>query len=492
MRRGDDYVTSLRDGRAVYLDGGRVDDVTRHPAFRGAIMRIADLYDRARAAARADDLTFTDPRTGERLSNMWLIPRSADDLGARRRAHRFWAEGSYGLMGRTPDHVASFVTGFAAARDVFDRGGTRFGDHVVRFYERARRDDLYLAYVIVPPQIDRAKPAHQQPVKDVYPTVVKERDDGIVVRGAQMIGTSAVMADGVLLTYIVPLQPGDEDHAISVFLPCNTPGVRIYPRRPYATIATSVYDYPLSSRFDETDSLIVMHDVFVPWEHVFVYRDVRLVSAQFFETGSHLLGNFQALVRFVVKLQFAAGLAKRLVEVHNVANVPPVQAHLGGEIAAFVAAMEAIVAAAERTPWMRNELARPNPQFVYTGMCLQRRGIADLMRALRELAGGAFLSVPSSAESFGSPATAEDVGQYYRSAGVSAEARIKLVKLLWDLVGTEFGGRQLQYEMFYSAAQHVVDARVFRFYDWRESQRLVDACLSEYDLAGPHPGAPGR
>jgi 4-hydroxyphenylacetate 3-monooxygenase len=487
MRCGGDYIASLRDGRSVYLDGESVKDVTAHPAFRGAITRVAEIYDRARDPARAADLTFADPRTGERISNMWLIPSSADDLRARRRVHEFWAEGSYGLMGRTPDHVASFFTGFAASRDVFDRGGTRFGDNVVRFFDRIRGGDLFLAYVIVPPQVDRSKPAHQQPVPFVYPTIVDERDDGIVLRGAQMIGTSAVMADGIFLTYIVPLQPGDEAHAVSVFLPCSTPGLRIYPRRPYATMATSVYDYPLSSRFDETDSLIVLHDVAVPWEHVFVYRDIPLLSAQFFETGSHLLGNFQALVRFATKMRFAAGLARSLVELHNIAHLPPVQSTIGGEITAFVSAMEALVAAAEGTPWMRSGLARPSPQFVYAGMSLQRRWVVDLMRALRELAGGAFISVPSSERSFESPDTAQDVRTYYQSAGTSAETRVKLLKLMWDFVGTEFAGRQLQYEMFYSAAQHIVDRRAFRYYDWQPAQQLVEACLGEYDLAGVRP-----
>ena len=61
-------------------------------------------------------------------------------------------------MGRTPDHVASVLTGFAGWRQLFDRGGERFGDHVVRFYEKARAEDLYVAYAIVPPQIDRGPP----------------------------------------------------------------------------------------------------------------------------------------------------------------------------------------------------------------------------------------------------------------------------------------------------------------------------------------------
>jgi 4-hydroxyphenylacetate 3-monooxygenase len=168
MRHGDDYIESLRDGRAVYLDGEPVEDVTAHPAFRGAIRRIAALYDRARDPARADQLTYVDPETGARHSTMWLVPRTADDLRARRRAHEFWAQGSYGLMGRTPDHVSAFFCGFAASRDVFDRAGSTFGDRVVRFFERIRREDRYLAYVIVPPQVDRTKPAHQQPVPYVF------------------------------------------------------------------------------------------------------------------------------------------------------------------------------------------------------------------------------------------------------------------------------------------------------------------------------------
>jgi 4-hydroxyphenylacetate 3-monooxygenase len=143
MRSGSAYVAGLRDGRAVFLDGEQVKDVTVHPAFAEPIKGIARTYDRARAAAEDPALTFAEPGTGRRHSNMWLVPRSAEDLGARRRVHRFWAEPSYGLMGRTPDHVACVLTAFAGWRQLFDRGGARFGDHVVRCYERARFIDKY-------------------------------------------------------------------------------------------------------------------------------------------------------------------------------------------------------------------------------------------------------------------------------------------------------------------------------------------------------------
>lgn len=468
MRRGADYIAGIRrDGRTILLDGVAVEDITTHPGFAGPIRVIGSLYDDALAHP---DITYQ--ADGASHSAMWLPPTSATDLDTRRLVHRHWAEGSFGLMGRTPDHVASVITAFAHRRDVFDRAGTRFGDNVVSFYRKARDNDWFVSYAVTPPQVDRSKPAHLQPEPFLYPGVVAERDDGIVIRGAQMIATSAAISDYLLLSYIAPLQPGDEDYAISVVMPLNAKGLRLYPRRPYATIATGAFDYPLSSRFDESDNLVVLRDVFIPWEHVFVHRDIGLVSAQFYETGAHVLANYQALVRFLVKMEFAAGMAIELADAHGLSAIPPVQAQLGGDIAAFCAALDAMVLAAQARPEMRRGLALPSPSMVHAGVSLQRRWVVDLMRALRELGGGGFIAMPS-AESFDAAETAEDVKRYYRSAKMPAQERVGLLKLMWDLVGTEFAGRQLQYEMFYSAAQHVADLHVFRSFDWDVGRRHV-------------------
>jgi 4-hydroxyphenylacetate 3-monooxygenase len=480
MRSGRQYVESLRDGRAVFLDGERVDDVTKHPGFAEPIRRIAQTWDLAAAAEAQAPTTYVDPATARRHSAMWLVPRSAEDLAARRRVHRLWAEPSYGLMGRTPDHVACVLSAFAGWRQLFDRGGTRFGDHVVRFYEKARDEELYLAYGIVPPQIDRSQPAHRQPAPFLFPGVVAERDGGIVVRGGQGITTASVLADWLFISYITPLVPGDEDYALSFVTPVNAPGIRIHPRRPYAQGTTSVFDYPLSSRFDEVDATVVFDDVFVPWEQVFIYRDVGLVNAQFHESPSHTLANFQSLVRFTVKLEFMAGLALKLLEVHAGEKRPEAQAALGGDIAALCATFDALVQAAERHPLIREGVARPHPQYVYAGMSLQRRLIVDMMRTIRELAGGAFQQLPSAEAGFDSPETRGDFERFMRGATATARERVKLLKLVWDFVGTEFAGRQLQYEMFYSAAQPVVNTRMFRSYDWQRGTAAVDRCLGEY------------
>ncbi|HWP34136.1 MAG TPA: 4-hydroxyphenylacetate 3-hydroxylase N-terminal domain-containing protein [Thermodesulfobacteriota bacterium] len=483
MRTGQAYLESLRDGRRVYLDGEAVADVATHPAFAAPAREIARLYDLAADPAHAAAATFRDPESGAARNAIWLIPRSRDDLEARRRVHELWQEATFGLMGRSPDHVASFLTGFAASLDLFARGGRQFADNVWRFYRKASAEDLYLAYAIVPPQGDRSKPAHQQEDRHFYAGVVKERDGGIVLRGAQGIGTAAALADYVFVSSIVPLRPGDEDYAISVVIPLNAPGLKIYPRRPYATIGGSLYDYPLSSRFDETDALVVLDDVFVPWEQVFVYRNVELVQAQFFEGPAHVLGNFQALVRLSVKLRFLLGLAKRICEAHGTDALPPVQSQLG-ELAAHAAVVEALVRAAAQAPVVRGGVAWPDVEAVYAGLVLQPAICEAMLRTLRELAGGGLIALPSSAAMFTSEATAADVRRYFRSGALSAEERVKLLKLAWDLVGTEFGGRQLQYELFYAGAPFIVRHRTYRAHDWRRATRLVDRCLAGYALPG--------
>jgi 4-hydroxyphenylacetate 3-monooxygenase len=332
----------------------------------------------------------------------------------------------------------------------------------------------------VPPQIDRTTPAHQHPEPFLHPGVLKETDAGIVIRGAHSIATSVTMADWLYVSYITPLAPGDVDYAISLVVPVNAEGLRLLPRRPYATLATSVYDYPLSARFDEVDTTVVFDDVFVPWEQVFIYRNVELVTAQFHESPAHVTANFQSLVRFGVKLELLAGLALKLVEVGRGEGDATTQATLGGDIATFCAAFDALAQAAERRPLVSEGYARPHPQYIYAGMSLQRRLIVDMYRTVRELAGGAFQNLPSSEASFLSPETRAHTERYYQSTGTAARDRVKLLKLIWDFIGTEYGGRQLQYEMFYSAAQPVVNRRMFRSYDWAAAKAMVDRLLSEY------------
>src|SRR5215831_12325384 len=306
-------------------------------------------------------------------------------------------------MGRSPDHVASFFTGYAAVPSIFAVGGQNFADNVVAFYEFIRDNHLYLSYAIVPPQIDRSKPAHKQSDPTLHAGVVKERDDGIVLKGAQQLATGAAFSDAVFISCIHPLMAGDEAYAFAVAVPCNAPGLKIYTRRPYASTASSAFDYPLTSRFDETDALLVFDDVFVPWENVFCHRNLTLCRDQWWLTPSHSYGNHQAQVRYSAKLRFLMGLTKRLCEITGIDAMPPVQIQLG-EMTAFATIVDSIVQAqeiqatidAEGTVW-------PAKTALYAVMALQSEINPRLMNTVRELAGGSIIMLPSTAKDFDNP-----------------------------------------------------------------------------------------
>ena len=488
MRSGNDYLNAIKsDGRQVFIDAACVGDVTTHPAFREAAHSIARLFDVAADPANRELLTFPSPATGEPVNRCYMIPRSREDLTARRKALWRFSEESFGYMGRTPEHVAGFFSAFAGAPSVWARTERRFYDNVVRFYERMRDESLYVAYTIVPPQIDRSKPAHKQADPTLYAGVVAENADGITIKGAQMLGTGAAIADFIHLSCIHPLAPGDENYALSVAIRCNAPGVRIYSRRSYAEGATSMFDYPLASRFDETDSLLVYDDVFVPWEHVFVYKDIALTRASFFETAAHLLGNNQAQIRFAVKMKFLAGLARRMSETTGSIALPPVQSALG-DIAALAAVVEGLVLAQEAHSIVDADgLARPGAQELYAEMALQPQFHNTMIEALRNLVGGGVIQLPSSVGDFQNPIMAADIERYIQSPGTPAPERVKLMKLIWDAIGSEFAGRHAQYEMFYAGAPFVTKGHMYRNYDFAGADDLVRRALDGYDAAGRLP-----
>lgn len=486
-RSGKDYIERLNDGRRVMVNGEVVTDVANHPAFAGAVDSIARYYDHANAPENRDVMTFTSPKTGQPVNRSFLIPRSAEDITSRGEALRRSAELSAGMMGRNPDHVAAFFAGWAGRSDVFARAGDNYAENLVRFYEHLRDEDLYAVYAIVPPQIDRSKAAHQQADPHLYAGVSRESDEGIYINGAQMLATGAALADYIVLSNIAPQRPGDEDQAINVAIPVGADGVKIYSRRPYASGATSVFDYPLSTRFDETDALVVFDDVFVPWEHVFVLRDREVCAAQWTETPAHVLGNHQAQVRLATKLDFAIGLAHRIAEATGNLAAPAVRGALG-EMAAHAKVVSGLLTAQETNCEIDDEgIAWPGREECFAVMTLQSELYPKILHMLRDLCGGGLIQLPSSAADFANPEMRADLERYVGGPDETAVERVKLLKLAWDLVGSEFGGRHHQYEMFYVGAPFVVRQRMYDVYDFDRRRALVDKVLAGYDLDTPLP-----
>jgi 4-hydroxyphenylacetate 3-monooxygenase len=478
MRSGAGYLAALKDDREIYLDGQRVHDVVHHPAFAPVATTMAELFDLA--ADPANEMTYHSPEIDAEANRVFSIPRCSDDLVARRRAIETWAEHTHGWVGRSPDHVGAFLAGFAAHPEAFTTEHRDLSANVVNYHKRVLAESLHVSYAIIPPQVSRATTAHAWEGEFIQVGVVSERNDGIVVRGAQMLATGAAVADEIFISCIKPLTLEDRDFALGFTVPVAAAGLKLYCRRPYAPAASSGYDYPLSTRYDETDALVVFDDVFVPWERVFVDRDVAGLRRQFFDTGAHVLGNWQAQIRFAVKLRFIAGVARKITAVNGVDKIPGVQEKLG-ELASIASLVESAVLAAEYTAAPDAAgMWRPGGRAVYGAMGLQAELYPRVLAILRDLAGGGVLQLPASVADLHNPATRADIDRYVQSPGVAAAERIKLFKLVWDIIGSEFAGRHHQYEMFYAGAPFVAKGYAYRNYGYERHVADVEEFLAGY------------
>lgn len=480
MKSGRDHTESLRDGREIYIDGARVEDVTTHPAFRNLVRSVAKLFDYASAPENRDLMTFETPEGG-RANRIWQLPTSYEDMCERRGALEAWTALHAGFMGRAPDHVASCIAGMYMGLPQFEAYNPERAKALADYYRYARDNDLYLTYVIINPQADRSKAASEQADPFLTAGVVERDAEGLIIRGAKMLATGGVVANEVFVSCIQPLRPGDERYALSFAIPMNSKGLKVLSRKSYEEGASSVFDNPLSSRFDENDAVLYFDDVRVPWSRVFIDGDIDMCQKQFHATPAHVHQNHQAMVRLMVKTRFLVGLAHRTAETNGITQFPQVREMLG-QLAAEAGMVEALVVAMEAKGVKAGPYFVPDRHMLYSAQTLTQQLYPKVLNTLRELAGGGLIMLPSSIDDFANAELSALIDKTQQSPAASSRERVKFYKLAWDAVGSEFGSRHHQYEMFYAGATFVTKGHSFRTYDWKAADALVDGMLNSYSL----------
>ncbi|GAA3000389.1 4-hydroxyphenylacetate 3-hydroxylase family protein [Actinokineospora diospyrosa] len=481
-----EYIESLRDDREIYLYGDRIKDVTTHPAFHNPVRMTARLYDALHDPAHQPVLTAPTDTGGTGFTHRFFrTPRSAEDLVADRDAIAAWARMTYGWMGRSPDYKASFLGTLGANADFYEP----FADNARRWYRESQEKVLFWNHAIVHPPVDRDRPPDE--VADVFVHVEKETDSGVVVSGAKVVATgSALTHYNFIAHYGLPFKK--REFALVATVPMNAPGMKLICRPSYSATAAvmgSPFDYPLSSRLDENDTILVLDKVLIPWENVFVYGDVAKVGLFTGQSGFVERFTFHGCVRLTVKLEFIAGLLAKALELTGTANFRGVQARLGEVLAwrnLFLALSDA--AARNPVPW-RDGAVLPNPAYGLAYRWFMQVGYPRVREVILQDVASGLIYVNSAAEDFRNPDIRPYLDKYLRgSGGASAVERVKVMKLLWDAVGSEFGGRHELYERNY-AGNHE-NTRIELMYAQLADGTLdrhkafVDDCLAEYDLDG--------
>jgi 4-hydroxyphenylacetate 3-monooxygenase len=482
----EEYLESLRDGREIWIYGERVKDVTTHPAFRNTTAMLARLYDALHDERKEIICSPTDTGSGGYTHNFFRAPTSVEDMVASRDAIAEWARVTYGWMGRSPDYKASFLATLGANPDFYEP----FDDNARHWYKKVNEEVTFVNHAIVNPPVDRDKELHE--VRDLYMHVEKERDDGLVISGAKVVATTSTLTNYNFIANNGALPIKTKDFAFVCIVPNDSPGLKLYCRPSYELTAGTMgspFDYPLSSRLDENDSIIVFDKVFVPWENVFAYGDIDKVNNFFPRSGFLPRFMFHGCTRLAVKLDFMAGLLLKGVESTGAKDFRGVKAQVG-EILAYRNMVWGLTDAMARTvtDWTPGYVS-PNLEYGLAYRVLSNIIYTKIREIFENVLASALIYLPSHANDFKVESIRKDLDPYVRgSGGQGAEERVKLMKLIWETIGTEFGGRHSLYERNYFGNQDNIRTEVVMVAEMMgqadKYKGFAEKCMDEYNLDG--------
>ena len=319
--------------------------------------------------------------------------------------------------------------------------------------------------------------------------VVKETDEGIVVRGAKF-ETAAAYANQAFTKPTIA-NWGDaalSDYAVGFICDLNSPNLKFICRGGFAGASggcprADQQDYPLANRFDEVDTMVIFDNVLIPWENVLFYRHTR--AAAFIRATLHRYSAFAFVQRTLKLADMMIGAALFNARQTGLETQPAVQEKLS-RLAIWRetinAHLTAAITLAEESP---AGLMMPNQSLLFTGRCAALNQLNEMMHIARELCGGQICVTPNMA-SFTAPDTKPWMDKYYTiNDEWQAEDRRKLLAYARDLLNSDYAGHRLTFQLFAQSAPFAQMGAVYRNFDWEATLDFVQKSADLSDRVRP-------
>ena len=461
IRTGEDYRDSIKDGRDVWINGARVDNLCGHPQLKPIIDVRARIYDMQHASETQEAMTYED--AGERFAIGLRLPFEKQDWQDKRDAVDLVTRDIGGVVTRMGDETIGEMWSLWDGKDILNEIDPRFAQNIERHIRQAIKADPFHVSANTNPTGDRSKaPQDQDP--DMLVHVVKETDAGIVIRGAKY-ETAAAYSNQAFLKPTIANWGNSElsDYALGCIVKMNAPGVKHICRTGFAGRAPAE-DYPLSNRVDEIDTLMILDDVLVPWEDVLFYQHTK--AASFIRATLHRYSAFPFVQRTLSYADMIIGAALWNVRQTGLEKQQAVQEKLS-ELAVWREGIDAFltaaIATAQKSP---NGLLMPNQSMLMSGRVHALSNLPRMMHMARELCGGQICVTPDAA-SFAHPETKPWLEKFYTiNDDWIAEDRRKLLGLARDLLNSDYAGHRLTFQLFAQSPPFAQLAAVYRNFDW--------------------------
>jgi len=481
IRTGDEYRDSIRDGREVFINGEKVPDVTTHPMFKPLVDIRARIYDMQHEAATASKMVYRDD-VGEQYSIGLKLPYSQNDWSEKRASTDAIFDEIGGVVTRVGDETVGEMWSLYDGQDVLNQVDPQFSKNIKNHIHKVIDQDPFHVSANTDPKGDRSKaPQDQDP--DMLLHVVKETDEGIVVRGAKF-ETAAAYANQAFTKPTIA-NWGNEaysDYAVGFICDLGSPGIRMICRTGFAGRAPKE-DYPLSNRFDEIDSLVIFDNVLIPWENVLFYRHTK--AAVFIRATLHRYSAFAFVQRILKYADMMIGAALFNVRQTGLDKQQAVQEKLS-QLAVYReginAHLTAATAMAEKSP---NDLLMPNQSLLLTGRVHACSNLPAMMHIARELCGGQICVTPDFA-CFSDQESGPWLDKFYSiNDDWVAEDRRKLLAYARDLLNSDYAGHRLTFQLFAQSPPFAHLGAVYRNFDWDNALDFVQHSANLSDRVKP-------
>jgi len=465
IRKGADYINALRDGREVWHAGRRIDDVTTHAGFTGTITTLAELYDKQNSVEYREIMTLD--HEGERISYSYLAPKNAEQLALKRRNIEFWAQQTFGQMGRYPDFCAQLVVGLNDWTHAIEKHGKQWADNASNYYLHCRRNDLCLTHALTDQYYDRSKRVSEQADPDLILHIVGETKEGPVVRGLRTLATLAPISDEVLVYPNRPRDPDEADYATAFAIPMNTRGLKIVCRDLYAEHADPER-HPLTARFDEVDAALIFDDVVVPWERIFVYKNPQLLAGINY---IHTWAQYSTMLRLITKLEGFLGVAQLLTQ-YGGRNKSAGSQILLSSMMQDIEILRSCIQVAESKGYLSGGGTwAPRLSAAYRVHSIEasdraERTMEGLLTSTLMLSGGA--------SDLSNDGIGPLVERYFRGGAPSTKEHLRLMAIAADMVMSPFGKRSQLYERLQSGEVDRMRRRLYgQYQDCAPAERML-------------------
>lgn len=427
---GDEYIESLRGrGLKVHFMGQRIAEPVDHPMIRPSINAVARTYDLANEDPAL--ATAVVGATGQRVNRFLHVTESVADVVAQNKMQRRLGQQTGTCFQRCVgmDAINALVP---VTWSIDQATGSGYHGRLMAFVRAMQGQNLVIGGAMTDPKGDRGKGPSEQDDPDLFVRVAERRPGGVVIRGAKAHQTGCINSHWIVVMPTMRLTPADRDYAIVCAVPVDHPGLRfVVGRQSCDTRALEGGSVDQgNARFGGQEALILIDDVFVPDELVFMNGETQFAA--------ELVERFTAYHRrsYVCKTgvgDVLIGAAALIADYNGVAGV----SHVRDKLVEMTHLNETIYGAGIAS----SHESKPTPAGNYqndellANVCKHNvtRFPYELARLAQDLAGGLVATLPAE-QDFADAEVGPLLHRLLRGrSGASAEARARVLRLIENM-----------------------------------------------------------